>query len=186
MNVTLCFLWQFNLPWLHMIPWKPRLQPFRQVPLMWWHCSSLTHPPHSSSQCLPNVLWPHSIENQTSILKTCTIYLSISKRCIHYNTILFTLNSRFTFYIVWKCVTYVLTIRKSIIHCTYTVVCVTMYYVNLSFNMFNLQYLTQGIPCVQMLPFQPGEHPPLQLPVFLSHLFAILQVKLHVFVQLYP
>ena len=50
------------LPCLHCCPWYPRLQPFRQVPLMWWHCSSLTQLPHASAQSCPKV-WPsHSVE----------------------------------------------------------------------------------------------------------------------------
>ena len=48
------------LPCLHCCPWYPRLQPFRQVPLMWWHCSSLTQLPHASAQSCPKVWLSHS------------------------------------------------------------------------------------------------------------------------------
>ena len=65
--VTLCYIgYTLNnlaytlLPCLHCCPWYPRLQPFRQVPLMWWHCSSLTQLPHASAQSWPKVWLSHS------------------------------------------------------------------------------------------------------------------------------
>ena len=51
---------------------------------------------------------------------------------------------------------------------------------------FNTWFFKQCLPWLHMEPLQPTKQLPLHLPIFLSHLPGISQVRLHFSSQLYP
>lgn len=54
-----------NIPSWQSSPLYPELQPSRQEPFMWWHCSELRQWPHLFVHSGPNVLSAHSIVEKT-------------------------------------------------------------------------------------------------------------------------